>query len=575
MTGPRSVPRRSAPGKGALGSDARKSAFPGSRMGRFIAIGWTVLRYRLDEVALAVAPESRLVRLLRLVLVARPTTSPAERLRRALTHLGPVFVKFGQILSTRRDLLPAAYADELARLQDRVPPFDTALAIARVERRGGKPIDELFASFDQTPLASASLAQVHAATLQSGDDVVVKIIRPSVERVIANDLALLYAIAGFLERVSHDARRLHLETLVADYERTIFDELNLLLEAANTTTLRRNFAGSDLLYVPRVYWDHSSEDVLVLERIRGVPIADVQRLRECGTDMRKLAERGVETFFTQVFEHNFFHADMHPGNIFVDVTDPAEPSYIAVDCAIIGQLTEADQTYLAKNLAAFFNQDYARVARLHAESGWIPPGTDVGEFETVIRQLCEPIFERPLKDISFGHFLVALFRTARRFDMEVQPQLVLLQKTLLNIEGLGRQLYPDLDLWHTAKPFMERWMEERYGPLALARRLVDQAPALIDALPNLPEFLLTATAKLNDLDRLGTEQRTALAEVTRALSERRRGARWRQAVGAMLAVAGCGLLWPFAEGATGGDAGVTALLGGVLALFGAFLVGRG
>ena len=554
----------------------------GGRMGRFVSIGWTVVRYRLDEIALAVAPESTLVRCLRAVLgralVRRPRTPPAERLRAALEHLGPVFVKFGQILSTRRDLLPAEYADELAKLQDRVPPFDTAEAIARVERRGGKPIDALFASFEEAPLASASLAQVHAATLHSGEDVVVKIIRPDVKRVIGKDLALLYSIAALLERVSRDARRLHLETLVADYERTIFDELNLLLEAANTTTLRRNFAASDLLYVPRVYWEESSEDVLVLERIHGVPIADVAALRACGTDMRKLAERGVETFFTQVFEDNFFHADMHPGNIFVDVNDPADPSYIAVDCAIIGRLTEADQTYLAKNLAAFFDQDYAQVARLHAESGWIPATADVREFETVIRQLCEPIFERPLKDISFGHFLVALFRTARRFDMEVQPQLVLLQKTLLNIEGLGRQLYPELDLWHTAKPFMERWMEDRYGPLALARRLADQAPGLIDALPNLPELLLTAATKLNDLDRLGAEQRAVLGEVSRALSERRRGARWRQAsgvaLGAALAVAGCGLLWPFAEGAGGGDAGVTALLGGVLALFGAFLVGR-
>ena len=548
---------------------------PGSRVGRFLSIGWTVVRYRLDEIALAVAPESVFVRLLRVVLIGKPRTPGAERLRRALEHLGPVFVKFGQILSTRRDLLPAQYADELAKLQDRVPPFDTAEAIARVERRGGKPVEALFATFEQTPLASASLAQVHAATLHSGEEVVVKIIRPNVQRVIAKDLALLYSIAAFLERVSHDARRLHLETLVADYERTIFDELNLLLEAANTAALRRNFTASELLYVPRVYWEYSSEDVLVLERIHGVPIADVAGLEARGTDMRKLAERGVETFFTQVFEDNFFHADMHPGNIFVDVRDPADPSYIAVDCAIIGRLTEADQTYLAKNLAAFFDQDYGRVARLHAESGWIPATADVGEFETVIRQLCEPIFERPLKDISFGHFLVALFRTARRFDMEVQPQLVLLQKTLLNIEGLGRQLYPDLDLWHTAKPFMERWMEERYGPLALARRLADQAPSLIDALPTLPDLLLTAAAKLNDLDRLGAEQRAALGEVTRALSERRRGARWRQAMGAVLAVAGCGLLWPFAEGASGGDGGVTALLGGVLALFGAFLVGRG
>ena len=542
-----------------------------TRTARFVKIGWTVAKFRLDDIAVALAPRSRWLRLLPWRALPAPSHSPARRLREALEALGPVFIKFGQLLSTRRDLLPIDFADELALLQDQVPPFEAAVAIERIERRTGRPIGEVFAAFDETPLASASLAQVHAATLPSGEAVVVKVIRPDVERVIAQDLALLYAIARLLERVSRDARRLRLETLVGDYERTIFDELNLLLEAANTATLRRNFAASPLLHAPRVFWDYCFDDVLVMERVHGVPIADVETLRAKGTDMRKLAERGVETFFTQVFKDNFFHADMHPGNIFVDVTEPANPSYIAVDCAIIGRLTEADQAYLAKNIAAFFNQDYARVARLHVESGWIPPGTDVAAFEAVIRQLCEPIFERPLKDISFGHFLVALFRTARRFEMEVQPQLVLLQKTLLNVEGLGRQLYPELDLWHTAKPFMERWMAERYGPLAIARGLLEQAPALLDQLPRLPALLAAAGTRLGDMDRLASEQRRAMQELTQALHGRRCGARWRQAAGAGLALAGLGLLWRSVE-ATAMEPSLLAGAGAVV--IGLLLAGR-
>ena len=358
--------------------------------------------------------------------------------------------------------------------------------------------------------------------------------------------------------------------MVADYERTVFDELNLLLEAANTATLRRNFADSPLLYAPRVYWEHCHEDVFVVERVHGVPIADVAQLKTHGTDMEKLAARGVETFFTQVFEHNFFHADMHPGNIFIDVSDPANPSYIAVDCAVIGRLTDDDQAYLAKNLIAFFHQDYARVAKLHVESGWVPPGTDVGAFEAVIRQLCEPIFERPLKEISFGNFLVALFRAARRFDMEVQPQLVLLQKTLLNIEGLGRQLYPDLDLWSTAKPFMERWIETRYGPMGALRRLADRLPDLLDQLPQLPDLLLGAEARIKDLDRLTAQQREVIREAAEALGHRRRKSRWRRAGGVALALTGLALLWtPINNALASTDLaipalGVAALVGGVL-----------
>ncbi|MDE0054544.1 MAG: ubiquinone biosynthesis regulatory protein kinase UbiB [Gammaproteobacteria bacterium] len=534
---------------------------------RVLRIIWTIARFRLDEVARSAVPESRLIRLSPFVLLGRPKRSPAERLRLAIEDLGPIFVKFGQILSTRRDLLPTDYADELARLQDRVPPFPAETAIARIEASIGSPIGEVFATFDEVPIASASLAQVHAATLADSAEVVVKVLRPGIESIIEKDLELLYAIAALLERFSRDARRLRLKAVVADYERTVFDELNLLLEAANTATLRRNFADSPLLYAPRVHWEHCREDVFVVERVEGVPIADVAELRARGTDMRKLAARGVETFFTQVFEHNFFHADMHPGNIFIDVSDPANPSYIAVDCAVIGRLTEQDQAYLAKNLVAFFHQDYARVARLHVESGWVPPGTDVSAFEAVIRQLCEPIFERPLKEISFGNFLVALFRAARRFDMEVQPQLVLLQKTLLNIEGLGRQLYPDLDLWATAKPYMERWIEARYGPLAALRRLGDRLPDLLDELPRLPDLLLGAEARFKDLDRLAAQQRELIAEATEALGTRRRHNRWRRIAGLILALAGLVLLWKpllAGDGFAAPAVGVAALVIGAL-----------
>ncbi|UCO97841.1 ubiquinone biosynthesis regulatory protein kinase UbiB [Metapseudomonas lalkuanensis] len=447
---------------------------------RLLRIQQVVIRYRLDDLLL----ELPLPWWLRTLSYALPwrwlprrelPLSRGARLRLALEDLGPIFIKFGQLLSTRRDLMPPDIADELARLQDQVPPFAPEKAVARIEEQLGAKVSEVFARFDVEPLASASVAQVHAAQLNSGEEVVVKVIRPNLRPIIRQDLAWLFLLARLAERVSADARRLRPVEVVDDYEKTIYDELDLLREAANASQLRRNFDGSPLLYVPQVYWDWCRPKVLVMERIYGIPVTDLATLADQRTDMKLLAERGVEIFFTQVFRDSFFHADMHPGNIFVATRQPWNPQYIAIDCGIIGSLTPEDQDYLARNLIAFFKRDYRRVAQLHIDSGWVPAETKVNDFEAAIRTVCEPIFEKPLKDISFGQLLLRLFQTARRFNMEVQPQLVLLQKTLLNIEGLGRQLYPDLDLWTTAQPFLERWMRERVSPLQLLRNLQQQA----------------------------------------------------------------------------------------------------
>ena len=433
---------------------------------------------------------------------ARPHKLPrGERLRLALEELGPVFVKFGQALSTRPDILPPEVAAELAKLQDRVPPFPGAEARAIVEKALGKPVAELFAEFDEVPLAAASVAQVHTARLKPqgpndpGMEVVVKVLRPGVEALVERDIALLRALADFAERWHPSGKRLRPRAVVAEYEKVIFDELDLMREGANCAQLRRNWLGSELIYHPLVFWDYTRPDVLVLERIYGISIREMDTLRQQGANFQVLAERGVEIFFKQVFRDNFFHADMHPGNIFVDMADPRKPSYLAVDFGIVGTLTQADQRYLAENFLAFFNRDYKKVAELHVESGWIPKGTRVEDFESAIRTVCEPIFGKPIKDISFGFFLLRLFQIARRFNYQVQPQLVLLQKTLLTIEGLGRQLYPDLDLWKSAKPIMEEWMWNRIGPSAQLARLRSQAPALAESLPELAQRALKVLAQ--------------------------------------------------------------------------------
>ncbi|MCS3469463.1 ubiquinone biosynthesis protein [Pseudomonas sp. JUb42] len=464
---------------------------------RLLRIQRVVIRYRLDDLLFAL-PLPWWLLAVRFVLPWRwfprkaSELSRGARFRLALQDLGPIFIKFGQLLSTRRDLLPEDIADELMLLQDRVPPFDPQKAIALIESQLGKKISEVFSRFDVEPLASASVAQVHAARLKTGEEVVVKVVRPGLKPIIAQDLAWLFILASTAEKLSADARLLHPVDVVSDYEKTIYDELDLLREAANSSQLRRNFEGSQLLYVPQVYWDWCRPKVLVMERIYGVQVTDLETLADQRTDMKMLAERGVEIFFTQVFRDSFFHADMHPGNIFVSTVQPWSPQYIAIDCGIVGSLTPEDQDYLARNLFAFFKRDYRRVAQLHIDSGWVPAHTKLNEFEAAIRTVCEPIFEKPLKDISFGQVLMRLFQTARRFNMEVQPQLVLLQKTLLNIEGLGRQLYPDLDLWSTAQPFLERWMRERVSPKTLfgnVQSQIEQIPHLAGMTRDLLERL--------------------------------------------------------------------------------------
>ncbi|MDR9438584.1 MAG: ubiquinone biosynthesis regulatory protein kinase UbiB [Halomonas sp.] len=518
---------------------------------RPMRILWVITRYRLDTLL----PLARMPWWLRSLFILSPLRlvpigecPRGVRLRLALESLGPIFVKFGQMLSTRRDLLPKDIADELKRLQDQVPPFPAHQAKALVEEELAMSLEDAFADFESNSLASASVAQVHAARLHGGEAVVVKIIRPGIERVMRQDMALLYRFASVLARIP-EARRLRPVEVVRDYEATLFDELDLTKEAANTSQLKRNFKGSPLLYVPTIHWELTHRRVMVQERIYGAPVADTAALLAQGTNLKKLAERGVEIFFTQVFRDNFFHADMHPGNIFVSFDHPHDPQYIAIDCGIVGSLTREDQDYLARNLLAFFHQDYYEVAALHIESGWVGEETRANEFAAAIRTVCEPILEKPLKDISFGQVLLGLFQTARRFNMEVQPQLVLLQKTLLNIEGLGRQLYPDLDLWSTAKPFLERWMKERAGVSGLWESLKRQAPELSHQLPELPVLAHQVLTRAELEHRQRRRQVDTMGGIVRQLSQRGRSQR-RLRLGLLLLAAA--LAWqPLSEWAAG------------------------
>lgn len=515
-------------------------------LSRLLEIARVAGRYRLDDLL----PADTGGLLPRLILRANPWRLGAvdaprgERLRRALEELGPVFIKFGQMLSTRRDLLPADIADELARLQDQVPAFDSEEAVAIIEGELGATVDTLFERFDRQPMASASVAQVHSARLREGREVVAKVIRPGIHRVIQKDIALLLLMARFVERFFAEGRRLRPVEVVEDYRHTIMDELDLGREAANASQLRRNFEDSNVLYVPEVFWEYTRHQVMVMERIRGIQVTDLDALRERQVNLKVLAERGVEIFFTQVFRDSFFHADMHPGNIFVDATDPEDPRYIAIDCAIIGSLSESDQYYLARNLLGIFRRDYHEVAQLHVECGWVPPETRVQDFEAAMRAVCEPVFERPIAEISFGQLLVYLFRTAARFDMEVQPSLVLLQKTLLNIEGLGRQLYPQLNLWDTAMPFLERWVAERYSPQRMVRRLQQHAPSWLEQLPQLPE------AVMETLQAQRGWQGNAEAALRRERQQRERAlqrARRRYVAAVAVALAALTLLPPLRE----------------------------
>ena len=472
-------------------------------LARLVFIAVTVLRYGLDELALS-SFRQRWVRLLvRVMTIGRTLDAPrGERLRLGLERLGPIFVKFGQVLSTRRDLLPADLADELAKLQDNVPPFPASEARALVEQAFGRPIDAVFARFDAEPVASASIAQVHFGQLKDGREVAVKVLRPGMLEVIDDDLSLMRTLARAVERFSADGKRLKPREVVAEFANYLHDELDLVREAANAAQLRRNMQSLDLILVPEMVWDLCTQGVIVMERMNGVPISQVQRLRDAGVDIPKLARDGVTIFFTQVFRDGFFHADMHPGNIQVSVAPESFGRYIALDFGIVGTLTEFDKEYLAQNFIAFFRRDYKRVAELHVESGWVPANTRVDQLEGAIRAVCEPHFDRPLKDISLGQVLLRLFQTSRRFNVEIQPQLVLLQKTLLNVEGLGRQLDPELDLWNTAKPFLEQWMNQQVGWLGLLEGLKREAPRYVQLLPELPRLIHQAL-----LPRAAAEQR--------------------------------------------------------------------
>ena len=492
---------------------------------RLIHINWVLMYHGLDEIVL----KTNLFRPIRYLAFITPSfwlksrkDSQAVRIRHALEELGPIYVKFGQALSTRKDILPDDIADELVKLQDRVPPFANDIAKSIIEKELEMSIAEAFAEFDPTPLASASVAQVHTAVLHTGESVIVKVLRPNIEKQIQSDIGLLYELAHFAEKFWPDAKRLRATEVVSEFEKTTLDELDLIREAANAAKLRRNFENSEQLYIPEVYWAFTRKNVMVMERIHGIPVGEIEQLKREGANFKVLAERGVEIFFTQVFRDNFFHADMHPGNIFVEIPD----KYIAVDFGIVGTLSLSDQRYLAENFLAFFNRDYRKVAEMHVESGWVPSTTKIEEFESAIRSVCEPIFEKPLKDISFGQLLLRLFQTARRFDMVVQPQLVLLQKTLLNIEGLGRQLYPELDLWQTAKPYLEQWFHDRMGPKAKINKLIKQFPEFAEQFPEVPSLIYKALNNAAQAQQQADAQHRELLQLRKQLNDNHTSTVW-------------------------------------------------
>ena len=500
---------------------------------RLIQINHVLSRHRLDDII----QTTHLIRPLRYLSYLSPyrlthsnKVPRGERLRLALEELGPIFVKFGQLLSTRRDLLPDDIADSLAKLQDQVAPFSNAQALSLIkEAYGEENISQFFSRIDEDPLASASIAQVHAGQLIDGSEVILKLVRPNIENTIKHDVGLLYTIAGLAERFWSEGKRLRPTAVVAELEKNLLDELDMLREASSASQLKRNFEDTDILYIPDINWSLTKSKLLVQERVYGIPIGDIDALKAKNVNLARLAEIGVEIFFTQIFKHSFFHADMHPGNIMVDATDPDNPKYIAIDFGIMGTLAPDDQRYLADNFLAFFNHDYRRVAELHIQSGWVPAETRLDEFEAAIRSVCEPIFAKPLKEISFGQLLLRLFQTARRFNMEVQPQLVLLQKTLLNIEGLGRQLYPDLDLWQTAKPILEQWMKEKASPQAAFKTLQQEAPNWLHTLPTLPRLIqdigqqvqegkLKVQLSSKDLEKIQQEIRKSSQRTTTTIS---------------------------------------------------------
>lgn len=469
---------------------------------RLITIQKTLIRYGLDEIVLA-SSGSRPVRILFYLFpwnwFGRKRGPRAERLRCALEDLGPIFIKLGQILSTRRDFLPEDISQEFSKLQDKVPPFPGKEARRIIEDAFDKKIDEIFLEFDETPLASASIAQVHAAKMKDGREMIIKVVRPDVEEIIRRDLGLMYFLADKVERYTEDGRRLGPVNVIAEFEKTLLGELDLMREAANASQLRRNFADSDKLYIPEVCWDLTHKNVMVMERISGIAVNDIESLKAAGVDLKWLAEAGIEIFFTEVLRDSFFHADMHPGNIFVSRPEPGKPAKIMlVDFGIMSSLSEFDQRYLAENFMAFLDRDYQRVAELHVESGWVPAGTRIDEFEFAIRTVCEPLFDRSLTEISFGTMLLRLFQTARQFGMVIMPQLLLLQKTLVNIEGLGRQLYPELDIWKTARPLFEYWMHDRLGVRGLAKGLKENLPRWLDRLPDLPNKAIDIIERLRD-----------------------------------------------------------------------------